>query len=245
MPVEQVEHDGVMYELQLSEKPSSKNGGYVGVVKQGNHFHAKITIFCGKGQTMIPGPGCNTAQEAALRLAVYKAAPYHISRRRTRSALREARARCVASIELCSSANVRLLPAQKRKATSDWDATWGPGVCAFPPWVVCMDSLTLYREGVPLPDDLKLSKKAVRQVYAIRECGRRERTRTARAPLRLSWQLQRRRKPPAWKRCGQPACHRPRRHLLPTRQLSQGRHSSCVDRVSSVRECGYLYLDFL
>ena len=88
MPVEQVEHDGVMYELQLSEKPSSKNGGYVGVVKQGNHFRAKITIFCGKGQTMIPGPGCNTAQEAALRLAVYKAAPYHIEKKNQERATR-------------------------------------------------------------------------------------------------------------------------------------------------------------
>ena len=88
MPVEQVEHDGVMYELQLSEKPSSKNGGYVGVVKQGNHFHAKITIFCGKGQTMIPGPGCNTAQEAALRLAVYKAAPYNIEKKNQERATR-------------------------------------------------------------------------------------------------------------------------------------------------------------
>ena len=37
-----------------------------------------------------------------------------------------------------------------------------------------MDSLTLYREGVPLPDDLKLSKKAVRQVCAIREWAARE-----------------------------------------------------------------------
>lgn len=81
MPVEQVVHDGVTYELELSSKPSEKNGGYVGVVKQGNHFHAKITIFKGDGQTMLPGRGCCTAQEAALRLAMYKAEPYDIEKK--------------------------------------------------------------------------------------------------------------------------------------------------------------------
>ena len=80
-PMEEVVREGVTYELPLSSTPSDKNGGYVGVVKQGNHFHAKITIFKGEGQTMLPGSGCLTAQEAAIRLAMYKAEPYEIEKK--------------------------------------------------------------------------------------------------------------------------------------------------------------------
>ena len=82
MAVERVELNGVTYKLQLSSKPSPNNGGYVGVVKQGRLFHAKITIYKGEGQTMLPGAGCDTAQEAALRLAMFKKAPYEIEKRR-------------------------------------------------------------------------------------------------------------------------------------------------------------------
>ena len=81
MPVERVEHDGVIYELELSNKPSLQNGGYVGVFKPGNHYHSKITIFKGEGQTTLPGPGCKTAKEAALRLAMYKEEPYEIEKK--------------------------------------------------------------------------------------------------------------------------------------------------------------------
>ena len=81
MAVEQLVHEGVTYELPLSSAPSEKNGGYVGVVKQGNYFHAKITIFKGDGQTMLPGSGCLTAQDAALKLAMYKAEPYQIEKK--------------------------------------------------------------------------------------------------------------------------------------------------------------------
>ena len=58
-----------MHELALSDKPSDNNGGYMGVVRQGKLFHAKITFSRGDGQTMLPGPGCGTAKEAAIRLA--------------------------------------------------------------------------------------------------------------------------------------------------------------------------------
>ena len=76
--VELFNDGGVDYELQLSKKPSEKNGGYVGVVKQGNLFHGKLTLSRGAGQTMLPGDGCKTAQEAALRIAKYRAEPYLI-----------------------------------------------------------------------------------------------------------------------------------------------------------------------
>ena len=79
--VELLEFGGVTYELKLSNKPSENNGGYVGVVKQHNLFHAKITIYKGEGQTMLPGPGCVTAQDAALRLAMYAADPYDIEKK--------------------------------------------------------------------------------------------------------------------------------------------------------------------
>ena len=79
--VELFNDGGVDYELQLSKKPSEKNGGYVGVVKQGNLFHGKLTLSRGAGQTMLPGDGCKTAQEAALRIAKYKAAPFLIPKK--------------------------------------------------------------------------------------------------------------------------------------------------------------------
>ena len=101
MPVERVEHDGVIYELELSNKPSLQNGGYVGVFKPGNHYHSKITIFKGEGQTTLPGPGCKTAKEAALRLAMYKEEPYEIEKKNPdRAAMceRKALARCAHAI---------------------------------------------------------------------------------------------------------------------------------------------------
>ena len=69
------------WQLQLSEQPSVNNGGYVGVIKQRNIFLAKITIFRGEGQVVLPGAGCATAKEAALRLAMYKAEPYEIEKK--------------------------------------------------------------------------------------------------------------------------------------------------------------------
>ena len=102
MAVERVELNGVTYELQLSSKPSPNNGGYVGVVKQGRLFHAKITIYKGEGQVMLPGAGCNTAQEAAVRLAIYAAAPYEIDKKNPNRAEKgAAKVRpCVGSLSL-------------------------------------------------------------------------------------------------------------------------------------------------
>ena len=45
---------------------------------------------------------------------------------------------------------------------------------SFPPWVVCLNSLTLYQEKVSLPEELKLSKKTLRQIRAVREWAARE-----------------------------------------------------------------------
>ena len=44
----------------------------------------------------------------------------------------------------------------------------------FPPWVLCLNSLTLYQEKVSLPEELKLSKKTLRQIRAVREWAARE-----------------------------------------------------------------------
>ena len=79
--VELLEDGGITYELTRSRKPSANNGGYEGVVKQGNLFHAKLTLARGGGQTVLPGDGLNTPQEAALRIAKYKLAPYEIEKK--------------------------------------------------------------------------------------------------------------------------------------------------------------------
>ena len=81
--VEHVEADGTLYELPLSTKPSDQNGGYAGVFKPagGRLFHARTTLKPGGGQTVLHGAGCASAQEAALRLAKFKAAPYDIEKK--------------------------------------------------------------------------------------------------------------------------------------------------------------------
>ena len=79
--VERVEADGTWYELPLSAKRSDSNGGYTGVFKPAGLFHARITLTPGGGQTVIPGDGCATPQEAAVRLAKFKAAPYDIEKK--------------------------------------------------------------------------------------------------------------------------------------------------------------------
>ena len=43
-PVELLQVGGATYELKLSNKPSENNGGYVGVVKQHNLFHAQPIV---------------------------------------------------------------------------------------------------------------------------------------------------------------------------------------------------------
>jgi len=78
--VELYEDSGTVYELKRSKKPSANNGGYEGVVKQGMLFNAKPTLKTGGGQTMLPGGGCRTAKEAAVRIAKYKLDPYPIEK---------------------------------------------------------------------------------------------------------------------------------------------------------------------
>ena len=59
---------------------------------------------------------------------------------------------------------------QKRKAADDTDEDFQlPNGMPLPLWVSCIHSLNLYQEGVLLPDELKLSKAAARQVRRIRE----------------------------------------------------------------------------
>ena len=61
-----------------------------------------------------------------------------------------------------------LIACQKRKADEyDPDATRsGDGL---PPWVVSIDTLALYRQGVKLPDELKMSKRTLVELRRIKE----------------------------------------------------------------------------
>ena len=79
--VEHVLDDGITYELKLAANPTPNNGGYMGVVQQGNLYYAKITLAKGAGQMVIPGGGCSTPREAALRIAKYWASPYPIHKK--------------------------------------------------------------------------------------------------------------------------------------------------------------------
>ena len=67
--------DGAMYDLAQS---SSSKTGYKNVVElRPGQFHAKPSV--GGKQVQLPGEACKTAQEAALRLAVYMTNPYPIT----------------------------------------------------------------------------------------------------------------------------------------------------------------------
>ena len=61
---------------------------------------------------------------------------------------------------------------QKRKADQDDPDPTGSGN-EFPPWVNCFDSLILYRQGVSLPDELKLSKNTLKELRRIKEWAKR------------------------------------------------------------------------
>ena len=56
---------------------------------------------------------------------------------------------------------------QKRKADQD-DPDEGSGN-AFPPWVVCFGSACLFHQGVSLPDELKMSKKTLKELQRIKK----------------------------------------------------------------------------
>jgi len=82
--MEQYSHEGVTYELELSSKCTT---GYKSVFEpRPGQFHAKPTI--GGKQTTLPGPACKTAQEAALRLAMYKVSPQPIVKKHPERAAR-------------------------------------------------------------------------------------------------------------------------------------------------------------
>lgn len=74
--MEQLEHEGTTYELELSHHSKT---GYKSVVEvRAGEFHVKITQEKGGGQVTLPGPACKTAKEAALRLAMFKLNPQPI-----------------------------------------------------------------------------------------------------------------------------------------------------------------------
>ena len=161
--MERVEDGGTVYELPRSKKPSDRNGGYEGVVKQSNLFHAKATLKKGDPQTMLPGPGCATAKEAALRLAKFRAAPYPIVKKDPDRAPKGGGKVRAASLQPSAPALMRRPP----RAAQNKRKTYSSG--EIPEWVSCTNSLMLYEQDVPLPDELKLSKTEIEKVRRIRE----------------------------------------------------------------------------
>ena len=62
--------------LELVQSTASASG-YLGIIKVHGKFHAKVAVDPWPApQRTLPGKGCATAIEAAIRLAQYKAAPY-------------------------------------------------------------------------------------------------------------------------------------------------------------------------
>ena len=168
--VELFEDGGVTYELKLSKKPSARNGGYEGVVKQGRLFYAKPTLKRGAGQTMLPDGGFGSAQQAALKIAKYWLAPYVVEKKnpdragkgkgkvrrqpcRTPVPLAYPRVLCVLSQKR------QLLEAARAEAEVD---------DLLPTWVTCMHSLILFQSGVEPPDEIKLTKKEAKGVQRAR-----------------------------------------------------------------------------
>ena len=62
--------DGLQLELS-----TASTFGYLGVIKVRNEFHARVAVDPWPApQRTLPGKGCSTAREAAIRLARYRAA---------------------------------------------------------------------------------------------------------------------------------------------------------------------------
>ena len=91
--VAELEEDGVLYQLQLSDNSAT---GYQGVYvpHAGKGFHAKVTPVTGGGQVTLPGEACATPELAALRLAKYKLNPYPIEKKQERAKRGEAQVCC-------------------------------------------------------------------------------------------------------------------------------------------------------
>ena len=71
--MEPYDDNGVVYQL---EKSSASQTGYLHVVEpRPGQFHAKLKLPGETRQSFLPGAACKTAQEAALRVAKYKADP--------------------------------------------------------------------------------------------------------------------------------------------------------------------------
>jgi len=158
---------GVTYEL---ERSSGSKTGYKNVVElRPGQFHAKPSVD-GK-QVQLPGDACNTAQEAALRLAIYKANPYPITKKNPGRAARGEGTVCRlahaqpihtrASCACCVCASQR-----KRKAYEVEDSEFTDSAM-FPPWVVCANTFKLWRVGKKPPPEVMLSPAAAAEVARI------------------------------------------------------------------------------
>ena len=86
-------------ELELS---SSSSTGYLGVVKVRKKFHANVAVDPWPApQRTLPGKGCATAREAAIRLAWYNAAPYPLPPKKERRKRCQGKVRAFAPCVLC------------------------------------------------------------------------------------------------------------------------------------------------
>ena len=86
-------------ELELS---SISVHGYLGVIKVRNEYHAKVAVDPWPApQRTLPGKGCASPREAAIRLARYRAAPYPLPPKKERRKRGQGKVRAFDPCVLC------------------------------------------------------------------------------------------------------------------------------------------------
>ena len=164
--MEPYDDNGVVYQL---EKSSASQTGYLHVVEpRPGQFHAKLKLPGETKQSFLPGAACKTAQEAALRVAKYKADPQALVKSEP-AVRRQPKVRCLAA-----SPNPRigahvLLNAQKKRMLSDVDIGEEHGnELGWPVWVMCDSTFRLWRTGGHPPPEFRLSPAAAAEVARLK-----------------------------------------------------------------------------
>lgn len=112
-------------------------------------FHVKLRLNeNSKEQTTIPGPACKTAKEAALRGAMFRAAPFEITKKDPERAPRR---------ESWQSVLKRSLEDETPEDPED-----------MPAWVVSRDALEMWKAGMEPPASVQLSAAAAAEVWRLR-----------------------------------------------------------------------------
>ena len=112
-------------------------------------FHVKLRLNeNSKEQTTIPGPACKSAKEAALRGAMFRAAPFEITKKDPERAPRR---------ESWQSVLKRSLEDETPEDPED-----------MPAWVVSRDALEMWKAGMEPPASVQLSAAAAAEVWRLR-----------------------------------------------------------------------------